>query len=244
MACPDPNLLMAVEEDVLPEEMAASVREHLAGCAICQCLQRDLRVLSESSRELVPVRRRMMWPAIGIAASLLLGIAIWRTSSTVTVPVPIAVQPVQNIPSYRIALVKAPLRLSLQDAVIFRGKESGRDDVYLRALGEALAPYRADRFEEAAATLQALSQKYPKAVEPQFYQGVALLLAGKAAAALGPLQAAEKLGSDTLAEDIAWYLAITEERSTSWEAAARRLAEICKGGGIHKADACAVLESK
>jgi hypothetical protein len=40
--CPQPELLRAETEGVLPDDLAARVRAHRVGCALCACLQSAL----------------------------------------------------------------------------------------------------------------------------------------------------------------------------------------------------------
>jgi RNA polymerase sigma-70 factor, ECF subfamily len=103
-------------------------------------------------------------------------------------------------------VAKAPLRLPLATAMVMRGAKGADEQRYLRELGHALEPYRADDFQEASARLERLASRYPRRVEPVFYLGVARLIAGHAEAAARALESAKRIGSGELDDDITAYL--------------------------------------
>ena len=59
-SCPKPDLLLALDEGVLPATLSRQVEEHLQTCAICAQLQQDLRdpaMAEPTLAELEHVRR-------------------------------------------------------------------------------------------------------------------------------------------------------------------------------------------
>ncbi|MCB1022657.1 MAG: hypothetical protein KDC27_22190, partial [Acidobacteria bacterium] len=86
-----------------------------------------------------------------------------------------------------------------------------------------------------------LAEKFPEAVEPRFYLGVAELLDGDPRAASGDLEAARRIGGEALDDEIAWYLAAARERSGAWPDAAALLEQLCRAEGERREQACAAL---
>ena len=256
--CPGPDMLLAAEEGVLPEETSVRVREHVDSCAICLQMQRDLRspALSEPTlAQLARVRRRVFglsprrsWYA-ACAACLLAaaGLGVWMkigngpapsaSRATVEAPAPGRAQ-------FRLSLEPAPLRLRLEDALVFRGQPAQVATSYLKQLGDALTPYRAGDYRAASERLGALAARYPRAVEPVFYLGVSRLLLGDTRNALTALKEARKIGGEALDDDIAWYLSVAHERSGAWEASIPLLAGLCKADGPYRQAACSEIGRK
>ncbi len=264
--CPPPDQLLALEEGVLPEQVAAHLREHVASCRLCEMLSRDLAEpsLSEPTLDQVArVRRRVKagstsrgqivvrygaiaasLATVAILASYLLREdrkpdVVAKDTSTQSPDVK-KTAPVQ----YRLGLEKAPLKLPLPAMVVLRGEENQQNESYLKELGAAMEPYRADRFDDAARRLESLAGRYPAAVEPVFYLGVARLFQNDAAGAVDALEKARKIGGEALNEEIAWYLAAAYERSRGFEHATPSLKQLCAGEGAYRAAACAALRGQ
>jgi len=248
VSCPSPDLLVALDEGVLPETLAATVAEHLNTCAICTALRRDLTgddFATPTAAELTRVRtrvfpRRAFARILAIAAAVIIVISVyaWRSKPQQALPERREVAERKVSPAYRLALAPAPLRLPFAKAMVLRGKGESNSQDYLKELGKALTPYRAGSYAEAASQLAELRGRYPKAVEPPFYQGVALLLAGESSKALDPLSAAQSIGGEALNDDIAWYLAVAYERNAAWEKADALLRSLCGSEGVHREAAC------
>lgn len=223
-SCPAPDMLIAAGEGVLPESLERSVQFHLDGCRMCAMLRHELTAspLAEPTREELArlgqrveagtrrARRlgvRYAAVAAGVAIALMLPLA-WEREKPVTLLREKATGlSVQCLP----AIAKARLRLPLATALVMRGASGADEQRYLRDLGHALAPYRADDFREASARLESLAARYPRRVEPVFYLGVARLIGGDVEAATGALESAKKIGSDELDGDIATYLSLARQ---------------------------------
>lgn len=257
--CPAPDMLVAYGEGVLPGDMETSVGEHLASCRVCARLREDLRespiaepTLAELDRlrQRMPARtappRRIRIAAVGaIAAALVAGVYFWPESTQPDRQVAATVPP-EPKPVYKLDVKPAPLRLPLATALVLRGEAASpkKEDAFLKQLGEALEPYRAGRYTDAAQRLHALAQQYPRAVEPPFYEGVARLLAGDSNGALPSLEAARSIGGEALDDDISWYLAAAHERNRDWERAAPLLGKLCTAEGQYREAACQALRPR
>jgi len=250
--CPAPDLLLAAEQGVLSEETTRRVRQHTEGCGFCLQLLRDLHapgLCEPSLAELERVRRKVFgyrsrtrhaaWAACLLAAA---GLGVWVTTRNGAAPETSQSASPASLPAvveYRLPLAPAPLRLSLDEALVFRGRQKAAPTVYLEQLGEALAPYRAGDYRTASMRLGALASHYPRAVEPAFYLGVSRLMAGDARAALTALEKAREIGGEALDDDITWYLAVAHERNGEWQASIPLLSTLCKAEGPYHQAACA-----
>jgi hypothetical protein len=124
------------------------------------------------------------------------------------------------------------------EVLVTRG---ANDSAFLKDFGPAIAPYRDGNPALAAERLAALAPRYPASFEVGFYEGVSLLLAGRAGAAVEPLERARSLGRGAQREDAEWYLAVALWRAGRPEDAAAGLRTLCSGEGARKAAACAAL---
>jgi predicted Zn-dependent protease len=134
-----------------------------------------------------------------------------------------------------LALTKPDLKLSLA-ALQWRG--AAGDNPLITDLAPAFEAYRNDDFAEAARRLEPLTGKHPGSVEVFFYLGVARLIQNDASGARRALDAASGLADQAFAPDVAWYLAVADERSGDRASARARLDRLCREGGARAADAC------
>lgn len=265
--CPTADLLMAAHAGV-PFEDAGAVERHAAICPICQQLVKDLaeyefpgasqaedRRIRE--RWQTPRTRAAFWwlrgwrfPAAAVAAVLLLVaiLAPRHTRHTSMAPKEIARQTAPPEPrperpdTGALALVKPAVKLPAFAALTYRGDTGGAKN-YLADLAAALEPYRRDDFAEAARRLALLAQRYPNAAEAPYYEGVSQLFLNQTQAAVASLQAARRHASDTLADDIAWYLGLALYRTARTPDARREFEALCAGAGEYKARACAAAQT-
>lgn len=199
-----------------------------------------------------PSRRRWA-PAVAIgglalAATLLIAVVVPRSGPDTAVPpegasASIGVKPiVESAPATRtdpprIAFAKPEVKLS-PSALAWRGDAAANP--FVRDLAPAIDAYRAGDYPRAVAAFDRLSAVYPGSIEVSFYLGVSRMLAGDDAGAIAPLEAAARLDNQTFADDVAWYLAIAQQRSGHPNARAR-LAELCRGQSAHASSACAAV---
>jgi hypothetical protein len=227
---------------------------HLDECPLCAALRRDLldpqfaradpASLNRIQARLFDARAKRQWPKFAAMAAGLVFVAsllLWRGRPTPATPSPSAIAQKKTPSTYRLAVVAAPLRLPFSTAMVLRGKEEATSQDYLKELGKALDPYRAASYPDAITQLGGLRQRYPKAVEPPFYQGVALLLSSKPDQAIEPLETARAIGGEALNDDIGWYLAAARERIGEWEKAVPLLQTLCRTEGAYRRQACAAV---
>ncbi|MBM3738588.1 MAG: hypothetical protein FJW39_22650 [Acidobacteria bacterium] len=269
--CPTPDALRAASAEALPEDQLAAVNAHKASCAACAALAQSLSLMDhppptplENRRirariglpvEAVPAsgpRSAPWWqrwwaavPAAALAAALA---AVWFQGKGFDQPsgnvAKVDSPPQKSEPSKtaRISLQPAPLRLTLSQ-LSWRGEDGNESkEAYLAALGLALKPYRESRWTEAAASLEQLSARYPKAAEPVFYRGVALLLSGNAAGAVVQLEKANQFKDAAFASDLPWYLAAALEQAGRGGDANSLLGSLCAAPGPYQQQACALVK--
>jgi hypothetical protein len=177
--------------------------------------------------------------AVAAAVLAVVAVYLWRQPSVQRATHQTAVaQPKKTIDRYRLALEIAPLRLPFAAAIVLRGKDDTVSQVYLKELGQALAPYRSSKYADAVAALAVLRKRYPKAVEPPFYEGVTRLLMEDANGSLAPLVTAQSIGGEALNDDIDWYLAVAYERTGQWKKSVVLLKRLCATEGVHRKAAC------
>jgi hypothetical protein len=107
-------------------------------------------------------------------------------------------------------------------------------------LKPALDAFRAGDYRLADREFSAIAGRYPDLIEVALYQGISRLFIGDVAGATASLRAAEKIGDEAFRNDVAWYLAVAEERSGNVAAARARLSGLCPNGSGDPR-ACAAL---
>jgi hypothetical protein len=262
--CPPPELLSAYKEDVLPEELQRGVEAHVAQCMLCQSLQRDLPVVSQSGPGLTPgaearIRARLprrvepkpgrgaarsstwLWrPALGFAAVAVIVIVVFFRQSKPAEPAPnveTSAAQTQGPATNLIAIEKPAVKLTAS-ALVFRG--DGRNgNRFTHDLAPALNSYRADNYVDAAKRLADLTSKYPGSVEVSFYLGVSRLYTNDYAGAVAALEAAREIADPSFSYDVAWYLMLAHQRAGNLDAAETERKQICEGHGPYSSKACA-----
>lgn len=139
--CPPPDVLLAAVSGVLPEEGGPGIRAHLAECRYCQALVADLNdreAASPSPAELSRIRKRidqaiapsarrpfrLPGPAWLGAAFTVLAVALYLGLGRAPAPRETAGPPPAGKPTppeVHLPLDKAPLKLPLASAIIWRG---------------------------------------------------------------------------------------------------------------------------
>ena len=138
-------------------------------------------------------------------------------------------------PAYRIAVEAAPVKLT---AAALARRSPGQGGVFTDDAAPAFSAYRSGRFADAAAAFADLARRYPNAPEAAFYLGVSRLLSGDPAGARTALMAARRIDDPIFRDDVAWYLAASEERSGEASAAQGELRALCQGHSAFAARAC------
>jgi TolA-binding protein len=114
-------------------------------------------------------------------------------------------------------------------------------DAFTQAFDEAIAPWQAGNYAEAALRLEALAQRFPDDADAQFYLGTAWLLAGVAPDAVAPLRRAVALAPPSLAAEASWYLGLALHDLGRHADGRRALEDACRGGHPH---ACRALTQR
>ncbi len=255
----------AVWERVLCEEATAEERErvqtHVIGCPACADIYRSLLAVRREAAAFDPAAPAasspVRWVPYALAASVLLAAVLtpfvwraWRSAPAAPASTGASVgegpgsaaaraTSLAQHPAFR--LDKAPVMFSAALALTPRGPADDRQR-FLDALGEALAPYRADDFEEAAGRLTQLARSYPDRVEAALYAGVALLLSNKPADAVVHLERARDQAPPELLDEIEWRLGLAYVHAGVPEKAQGVLKRVCAGSGSYRNQGCEAIK--
>ena len=115
----------------------------------------------------------------------------------------------------------------------------GAAEPFAEAFDDAIAPWQAGNYAEAALRLDALASTYPAVAEAHFYRGAAWLLAGVPDDAVGPLRRAVALAPAALQADASWYLGLALLQTRRTDAALAAFSAGCTAGD---ARACRAAE--
>ena len=262
--CPPPSLVLAASESVLPAAEQQQIQRHIAECKLCQVLCREMN--EPEAADPTGAEKAAIWAKIEARQPKLqsvwswlwkpaLGLALASTAATLFVlnnthPAP---KPKKNEisdidrpkPPSHLPVEMAAVKLPVGDAIIWRGSgddKKSAQTAYLRALGEALKPYRANQPEDAARALEQVEAKFPKGAEAAFYRGVSLLLAGQDTAAVLALEKARGLAPAALRADIQYYLALSYEHTDRNSEAAALFRTLCDEPGERHTQSCDALQ--
>jgi hypothetical protein len=263
---PDVDVLLAAHAGILPPALQQAVSEYADGSPTSQMLvsgfddvnveisdqDRDrlwLRVQRTAQRGADRPRYSRAWkwwvPATAaIAASIVVFVWIGRRASG-----PLISSAPRSERTVATAQPAAP-RLALlpldhpavrvgTSALAWRGTDAR--NAFVADLKSPLDAYKRGDFAAAAGQLSVLQGRYPRAPEVFFYQGISRLQLNDTAGAIAALLAAERIADPGFADDVAWYLAVAEQRAGSIDGAVTRLAALCGGAGPRAAAACAAL---
>jgi tetratricopeptide (TPR) repeat protein len=146
-------------------------------------------------------------------------------------------RPALPLPPSVFRLEKAPVVLPASTAILWRGQE----DPFARQskdLQQALVPYAADNYAEAARRLDLLRKKYPRMAEAPFYLGVSQLFLNQNDDAAKSLKDAVNLADRSLADEATWYLALALDRTGRTDLARPLLEQLCRAGRKNSNRAC------
>ncbi len=219
-----------------------AVREHLVGCRACLDLGRDTSLfvesLSEAESGTVAPRFSLNAPRLfALAAAAVFVAATGLLLLRREAPVVVRDHQEQDTPAksgnpwMNLQIAKAEYAAAPEDEVIWRGGEESRPDPFV----EAMKPYTTNNYAQAEEELADVIAKAPQNGSAHFYRGVSLLMLGRAADAIAPLQAAVDLGrNNEEKEEARWYLALAHLKSGQLDAAAAMLDSI---DGAHSDEA-------
>jgi hypothetical protein len=250
--CPDSSLLLAADDGVLDEALAAQVRAHVRTCATCQLLAKDLAiVLAEDPTvdEATAIRTRInalavpprrstgVWLGLGglALAAGLAALIFWPRPT----PPP--------APEATIAKVSPPPSAFIVSRPVFPP-----GDVELTVRGEpspaarlatqitaALDAADAGKLAAASVDLERLSRRNPASRAALLALGSLQLRADLNADAVATLEKARLLKAPELNDEIDWFLSIGLVRTGNRDRARVLLDGICKRGGPRGPSACA-----
>ena len=267
-ADPPIELLRAARAGVLPEELQEDVSRHLAERAWSRALlagvasEEDVLDSEDEARLLVRIqkgaterpRRQSSWmwmsrPAFAVAAAcviLVAGLLAWRSRASHTEDtrpsqpvVVVATAAPAPTPAFHLKLEAPAVRLSVA-VLTWRG--AGQQNRLLTDLEPGLAAFKRGDYHIATAELSRLAGTYPDAFDVRYYQGVSRLFVNDISGAIDSLTAAERTADASFAPDVAWYLAVANERARKMDDVRRRLTPLCQRAAAHAADACAALQ--
>lgn len=253
--------------DEMPDDERAAVADHVAQCGVCAATWRavsDVRAGASAFDPAAPVPvvstpRFAIGRWAGLAAAAIVVLAVAATlqrrdaaddappaSTPAAAPPPVAAstpagltagvpspRPWASLPAAPAVTLPAALTLTTRGAADAPG-------TFLAAFGPAIAPYRAERYAEAAVALEALTSRFADVPEVWFYLGVSRLLAERPAEAVPALERAT--ASDAVGAQATWLRVVALERAGHVDGATAALRASCGAATIdaHRA-ACATL---
>jgi hypothetical protein len=261
------ELLRAADAGALPEDLQASVSEHLTASPLSRTLAagvgEDLpalsatdedrllaRIMTEARQESAPAGAWGWLRPVFVGSGLLAVTAVvWFVASETEVGERISppeTQVVVALPPaapFLLPFEKPDVRLGM-GALTWRGSTPTTDDgnQLLASLKPGLDAFRQDDYATANRELTALDDRYPGTIEILFYQGVSRLFLNDLPGAVAAFDKAEALDDPTFEADVLWYRAIAEQRSGNVAGARTRLESICNARGVDAARACTALE--
>ena len=236
----------------------AQVADHVVACAECAAIFRVVSLVGAEAKGIATVADRRPvgdWRFLAVAATLLLtlGLGAWWAARTggddtgqqaatdvrtpITTPANIA-PPAQ--PPLWASLSSAPEVRLPPDLVLTMRGAGGDREAFLKVFGEAIAPYRAGRFAEAATALAPVAERYADVAEVWFYLGAARLYNGAAVEAIEPLRRAQS--SALVGDDARWLEAVALQRSGRDSEARTALQTLCSASGSNRDRACAAIK--
>jgi hypothetical protein len=263
-ADPPLDLLRAANADALPPELQARVSAHLAESPWSRALVEGANDVehsldaSETERLLARIMRsaepRRSWfsnvrlwaPLAAVAATvvvLMVARSSWRATPPAAAPAVATIKPEATVaraqpPPFELPLDKPDVKLSVA-ALTWRGPAGASSLV--DDLAPALDAYRQSDYARAASALAAVERRFPASIEAPFFRGISLLFLKDSAGAIAELRKAEKINDEAFAPDIAWYLAVAEQRAGNAAGARQRLDVLCRTNTAHRTAACDAL---
>ena len=233
------------------------VADHVVSCAGCAAIFRVLSAVDADAKTAgIAVDRSSAvgdWRVLAAAAGVVLtiGLGVWwavrtgaddtpqQASSQPASAATPAVDPAVAPPALWASLPSAPdVRLPADLVLTMRGAGGDRE-AFLKVFGEAIAPYRAERFADAAAALAPVAERYADVVEVWFYLGTSRLYGGAASEAIEPLRRAQ--GSAVVGDDARWLEAVALQRAGRDREARTVLQALCSTAGVNRERACAAI---
>jgi len=260
--CPDPDLLLARDSELLEPALRTALALHVETCDACARFEADIAALDldEPDRDVEarvlarardPEARSSRW-RIPLAAVVVLAcggaLAWWLRSPPPAAPVaPLTASAPTSHPAAAAPVVALwaidPLPVRVPMSSLGVPRSGGPADEAGDALSNALVPYQAGRYGEAISSLERMLWAQPGSADAALYLGVTYLLADRPADAHTALERAAALAGASRRDDVAWYRATAEQRTGRTEAARSRLHALCLASGEYRIRACAAEQA-
>ena len=261
-ACPPLDVLLAVGQDILPDEVEEAATAHIANCKLCSRLIADLATLPEAELTVseqqriaskLPLAQKKrtgatMQVILSVAALVVLcvgGLLVLRTyrsqpTQTAEHPPATPASPQAAVAEFTIPLT--PLASPQDAAIVTRGNHADAEPAMAELLPAFTAYNHAD-YGSAARQFEALAKAHPNNDTIQIYLGVSELYLGKNQEAHDAMRLAEtKARSDAPRNAARWYLAIAASRLHSGEARVL-LQQLCdEQDPVYSTQSCALLK--
>lgn len=259
-ACLGEEQVVAFYSGQLPETEMEAVRDHLAECPTCLALAQEARqfvhamsepaqAVAAASASALPWQRAHRHALFLMAASVIIAVGIvlllwrgWRVEapSDQQGKTPPAPTQLRENPWRGLQIAKAdytpevarPADLIWRDE---RPETPGRPRP--SPFARAMRPYEQNNFAQAEQRLGLFLEKNPAHAGGYFYRGVSLLLLGRTADAIAPLETAIELGQGQVREEAQWYLALAYLKAGGLSRALTELDAVIKTSGKHRAEA-------
>ena len=260
------EVLRAAGTGVLPDDLEQAAQAYLSKDPRARALVDELNEtasldphgearlyarISQQTRSVSRTASRWRWQAAAAIGAIAIAGSLWLVMTRDRGGVPtVAITQSPQAPSvnqpptvakpetFLLPLERPEVRVSLR-ALTWRGSE--RANPVLAALKPALDAFRGGDYQLADREFSTIDARYPGLIEVALYQGISRLFIGDVTGATASLHAAEKIGDEAFKNDVAWYLAIADERSGNLIGARARLTTLCPDGKRGDQRACAVL---
>jgi len=265
-ACLDEGQLVEFYLGRLEESKIESIGDHLAECPDCLELSQDVRqflaVMREPSdaAEVLPTKaspstqiwygvrqRRLLLLAASLVIAVGVGLLLWRGSRVESPPAQRAQTPLatpgtttQENPWRDLEIAKAEYTpVATQEGEILWRDDSAEASERRKPgpFARAMESYGRNDFSEAERRLGQFVEKNPNHAAAHFYRGVSLLLLGKTADAVAPMEAAVANGQGRVRDEAHWYLALTYLRNGNHLKALEQLDTVVQISSKHRVDA-------
>lgn len=253
--CPDPAVVLALEEGVLDEAVAARIRAHVSECPACRRSAADLaqvfdepvppesrrridNLIAAGRRDASP-KRALWWWLVPAGLAVATGL-IWVVLTTRPAPVPAETQVarVEPAPAPSVFVVNRPAIPPGDVELTVRG-EAAKANLPVEL---AAALDLADKGDVAGALNQLtdLGRAHASSRPALLALGAVQLRAGQNADAVTTLDRAHALETDAnLQDEVDWFLGIALVRTGDRTRARTLLDEVCKHRASRAAGACA-----
>jgi Putative zinc-finger len=188
----------------LSEPEREEFEAHYFECDDCFALLEAARaarqVLREGGPVVVRMRPRWVWPALAIAAALLMAVVVRQAMSPAPKPGDIARQSPPAAGVSAPPLLLAEVHPPLYSPQVLRGGDQAAE-----MFGQAMKGYNLSDWRGTAMALDGVVQKFPHSAEAVYFRAICRLMSGETAGAVEGLSATIGQGSATPFEEEARY---------------------------------------